>query len=351
MFAEFRALYPAGQLICELLTVHHGKFVVRCLVQVDGKTLATAMSAAESVEDAEDRARLRSFAVLGFADPASAIASVSPAPVAPVAPVAAVPVPVPPTSVPVAPVAPVAAVPVPVPPTSVPVAAVPVPPPAAVPVPVPPALAPLPVLEMPVADKVSPPHESNFVNTEAKLNEEPIAPVPEPLPPTVDRVEATGFVPKQLDSDAWLSSSYGEPIAELDVPTASPSELLQGAAEVRELQPIAVGIPSDAIEDNSDTIAQIDAILKRLQWKKKQESDCLEQNYGKSSQRELSSEQLVDFLEYLEIYSRTTEEIKRLGWTPNQGKDYLKQGYGKEARHFLNREELFDFLQYLESLP
>ncbi|MEG3986086.1 hypothetical protein QUA13_02860 [Microcoleus sp. S28C3] len=331
MFAEFRALYPAGQLICELLTVHHGKFVVRCLVQVDGKTLATAMSAAESVEDAEDRARLRSFAVLGFADPASAIASVSPAPVAPVAPVAAVPVPVPPTSVPVA--------------------AVPVPPPAAVPVPVPPALAPLPVLEMPVADKVSVPHQSSSVNTEAKLNEEPIAPVPEPLPPTVDRVEATGFVPKQLDSDAWLSSSYGEPIAELDVPTASPSELLQGAAEVRELQPIAVGIPSDAIEDNSDTIAQIDAILKRLQWKKKQESDCLEQNYGKSSQRELSSEQLVDFLEYLEIYSRTTEEIKRLGWTPNQGKDYLKQGYGKEARHFLNREELFDFLQYLESLP
>ncbi|MCZ0900428.1 hypothetical protein ON021_11025, partial [Microcoleus sp. HI-ES] len=169
-------------------------------------------------------------------------------------------------------------------------------------------------------------HQSNFVNTEAKLNEEPIAPVPEPLPPTVDRVEATGFVPKQLDSDAWLSSSYGEPLQELDVPTASQSELLQGAAEVRELQPIAVGIPSDAIEDNSDTIAEIDAILKRLQWKKKQESDCLEQNYGKSSQRELSSEQLVDFLEYLEIYSRTTEEIKRLGWTANQGKDYLKQG-------------------------
>ncbi|MEG4839822.1 hypothetical protein [Microcoleus sp. B9-D4] len=321
MFAEFRALYPAGQLICELLTVHHGKFVVRCLVQVDGQTLATAMSAAESVEDAEDRARLRAIAVLGSAQPASAIASVSPpAPVAPVAPVASV-------------------------------AAVPPPPPPAVPVPVGPTSVPLPVLEMPVADKLPEPHQSNFVKTEAKLNEEPIAPVPEPLPPTVDRVEATGFVPKQLDSDAWLSSSYGEPLQELDVPTSSQSELLQGAAEVRELQPIAVGIPSDAIEDNSDTIAQIDAILKRLQWKKKQESDCLEHNYGKSSQRELSSEQLVDFLEYLEIYSRTTEEIKRLGWTPNQGKDYLKQGYGKEARHFLNQVELLDFLQYLESLP
>ncbi|MEG4074751.1 hypothetical protein QUA30_18995 [Microcoleus sp. Pol14C2] len=331
MFAEFRALYPAGQLICELLTVHHGKFVVRCLVQVDGKTLVTAMSAAESVEDAEDRARLRAIAVLGSAAPDRAIASVDPAPVAPVAPVASVAA-------------------VPPPPAVSPVAAVP-PPPPAVPVPVGPTSVPLPVLEMPVSDKLPETHQSNFVNTEAKLNEEPIAPVPEPLPPKVDRAEAAGFVPKQLDSDAWLSSSYGEPLQELEVPTASQSELLQGAAEVRELQPIAVGIPSDAIEDNSDTIAQIDAILKRLQWKKKQESDCLEHNYGKSSQRELSSEQLVDFLEYLEIYSRTTEEIKRLNWTPNQGKDYLKQGYGKEARHFLTQVELFDFLQYLESLP
>src|SRR4028118_858856 len=147
------------------------------------------MSASVSVEDAEARARLRAIAVLGFAAPDRASASVSPASVAPVAPV-----------VPVAPVAPVAAVPVP--------------PPDAVPVPVGPALAPLPVLEIPVADKLPTPHESNFVKTEAKLNEEPIAPVAEPLPPTVDRAEATGFVPKQLDSDAWLSSSYGEPMPE-----------------------------------------------------------------------------------------------------------------------------------------
>ncbi|MEG3842007.1 hypothetical protein [Microcoleus sp. herbarium14] len=316
MLAQFRALYPTGQLICELLTIHHGKFVVRCLVQVDGKTLATGMSAAESVEDAEDRARLRSLAVLAVAALQQAIEPV--------------PVPVPPP----------AAVPVPVPP------------PAAVPAPAMPPSVPVPVLEMPLAaDKFAEiPHQSNFVKTEAKLNSEPIAPVPEPQPPHFERPEATGFVPKQLESDAWLSSSYGEPLEELSVPTASYGEPPQGAAELRELQPIAVGIPSDAIEDNSDTIAQIDAILMRLKWNKKQERDCLEHNYGKSSQRELSSEQLVDFLEYLEIYSRTTEEIRRLGWTPNQGKDYLKQAYGQEARHFLKQVELFDFLQYLESL-
>ncbi len=308
MFAQFRALYPTGQLISELLTVHHGKFIVRSLVQVDGKTVATGMSAADSVEEAEDRALARSLAVLGFDASEAAVLSVSPIPAAAV-----------------------------VAPVSTPVSAAPAPP---------------PTLEMPLSpEKIAIPHQSDFVNTKLQLREEPIAPIPEPLPPAVDRTAASGFGSKQLDSDAWLSSSYGEPIREPEVPTASPIEPLQGAAEPRELQPVAVGIPSDAIEDISDTIAQIEATLKRLQWKKKQETDCLEHNYGKLSQGVLSAAELVDFLEYLEIYSRTHEEIQRLQWTPSQGKDYLKQAYGKEARHFLNREELFDFLQYLESLP
>jgi hypothetical protein len=322
MLAQFRARYPTGQLISELLTVHHGKFVVRSLVQVDGKTLATGMSAAESVEEAEDRARSRSLAVLGLNSPGPVLENVSP-PVGVAAPAV------------VAPAVTAPAVPA--------VAAPPIP---------------LPVLEMPFTkDEIDTSHQSNFVNPKSPLSEEPIAPKLDPVPssgvpPTVDRTEAAGFgSTKQLDSDAWLSSSYGEPIQEPDVPTESRSELLQDAAEFRELQPVAVGIPSDSIEDSSDTIAQIDAYLKRLQWKKKQESDCLEHNYGKLSQGLLSAAELVDFLEYLEIYSKTTDEIKRLGWSPSQGKDYLKQGYGKEARHFLNKEELLDFLQYLESLP
>ncbi|WP_377477014.1 MAG: hypothetical protein P2A85_00685 [Microcoleus anatoxicus] len=297
MFAQFRALYPTGQLICELLTVHHGKFVVRCLLQVDGKTLATGMSAAESVEDAEDRARWRSLAVLGF-DPAQ-------------------------------------------PPTIAPVAQPPVAPPAPV--------AP-PVLERPATtDNFALPHQSNFVNSPSPLIEEAIAPIPEALPPMVDRTVTASR--EEFDSDAWLSSSYGAPIQEREMPRASQTEILQGAAEVRDLEPIAVGIPSDSIEDISETIAQIEAILKRLKWTKKQESDCLQHNYGKMSQGILSAGELLDFLDYLQIYSKTTDEIKRLSWSPSRGKDHLKQGYGKEARHFLTKEELLDFLQYLESLP
>lgn len=318
MFTQFRAIYPTGQLICELLTVHHGKFVVRCLVQVDGKTLATGMSAAESIEEAEDRARLRAIAILGLDTVQPAIAPISPVPVAVV-----------PVATPVAAVAPV-----------------PVPAPVAV-------LAPVaPVLELPqTTDNFALSHQSSFVNTQSPLIEEPIAPapIPEPLPPMVDRAVAGSR--QEFDSDAWLSSNYGEPLQEQSIPTASQTEFLQGAAEVRELEPISVGIPSDAIEDISETIAQIEAILKRLKWTKKQESDCLQQSYGKMSQGILSAGELLDFLDYLQIYSKTTDEIKRLSWSPSQGKDYLKQGYGKEARHFLTKEELLDFLQYLESLP
>ena len=314
MFAQFRTLYPTGQLISELLTVHNGKFVVRSQVQVDGKTLATGMSAAESIEEAEDRAWRRSLAVLGFdgATPAT-IANVSPSPVA------VVPAPAP---APVAVPAPVAA----------------------------------PVLEKPLTtDNFAISHQSSFVNSQSQLIEEAIAPVPTPthssgLRPMVDRSVAESR--EEFDSsDAWLSSSYGEPRSEPSMSTASQTEFLQGAAEVRELEPMSVGIPSDSIEDISETIAQIDATLKRLKWTKKQENDCLQHNYGKPSQGLLSAAELIDFLEYLEIYSKTTEEIKRLGWSSSQGKDYLKQAYGQEARHFLNKVELLDFLQYLEPLP
>lgn len=44
-------------------------------------------------------------------------------------------------------------------------------------------------------------------------------------------------------------------------------------------------------------------------------------------------------------------EMQRLGWTTEQGRDYLIQTYGKRSRHLLDSEELRDFLKYLESQP
>lgn len=66
MFSQFRISYPKGCLISELLTIDHGKYVVRALVEVEGVTLATGLAAADTVENAENQARTRALAVLGI---------------------------------------------------------------------------------------------------------------------------------------------------------------------------------------------------------------------------------------------------------------------------------------------
>jgi hypothetical protein len=65
MVIEFRSRYPTASLISELLTLYQGLYVVRTLVQMDGVTLATGMAAEPTIEQAEDRARVRAIAVLG----------------------------------------------------------------------------------------------------------------------------------------------------------------------------------------------------------------------------------------------------------------------------------------------
>ena len=66
MFSQFRVHYPKGSLLTELSAIDHGKYIVRCLVQVEGTTLVTALAAAQTVELAEDQARSRALAILGI---------------------------------------------------------------------------------------------------------------------------------------------------------------------------------------------------------------------------------------------------------------------------------------------
>lgn len=66
MFNQLRVFYPKSSLLTELVTIKHGKYLVRALVQVEGATIATGMAAAETVELAEDQARDRVFSFLGI---------------------------------------------------------------------------------------------------------------------------------------------------------------------------------------------------------------------------------------------------------------------------------------------
>jgi hypothetical protein len=66
MLAQFQSLYPKGSLISELVQIFQGKYIVRASVQIEGVTRATGLAAAETVEAAEDQARIRALIVLGL---------------------------------------------------------------------------------------------------------------------------------------------------------------------------------------------------------------------------------------------------------------------------------------------
>lgn len=66
MYSQLQNRYPTASLISELLQIQDGNFVVRAVVQVGGVTLTSGMAASPKIEQAEDQARLRALAVLSI---------------------------------------------------------------------------------------------------------------------------------------------------------------------------------------------------------------------------------------------------------------------------------------------
>ena len=49
-----------------------------------------------------------------------------------------------------------------------------------------------------------------------------------------------------------------------------------------------------------------------------------------------------------DVIAQTDVELRRLGWTSTQGREYLEKTYGKRSRQQLTDDELMSFLLYLE---
>lgn len=64
--------------------------------------------------------------------------------------------------------------------------------------------------------------------------------------------------------------------------------------------------------------------------------------------RTASKPEPVDFADEI---AQTTVEMKRLGWTEAQGRACLLERYGKRSRQQLTDEELLDFLHFLQQQP
>ncbi len=64
MLEKFRNCYPQGSLVGELINIDRGLYIVRVSIEVEGVILATGLAAADTVETAEDRARVRAIETL-----------------------------------------------------------------------------------------------------------------------------------------------------------------------------------------------------------------------------------------------------------------------------------------------
>lgn len=87
-----------------------------------------------------------------------------------------------------------------------------------------------------------------------------------------------------------------------------------------------LGPPIDAIEESSAAPAQPSAAAIALE------------NFNTSALP----------VDLSDVIAQTDVELRRLGWTSAQGREYLEKTYGKRSRTQLTDEELMSFLLYLE---
>ncbi len=328
MFTQFRVRYPKGCLISELLTIKHGKYVVRAMIQIEGVTLATGMAAAETVELAEDQARTRALAVLEI-HPATAN-DVRGSGVAPYS-------------------------------TNTPVRVE------------------RPEMQELAAQSVviAPSFASSAMDTSQVASE---MSVPRSVPATMPQPAFSSEQPRQDDQIPIYSETFGMSKDAASLSSREPrlSDVSSSGMPISwEANSIPFGddfsfgeleMPEerDAYEvETPPTIQQkpvFDEPLSRMEYQGNQGTPEESQinvpvtpasqfSFGQSPTNIGDTSLTSGSVDMSEIIARTDVEMKRLGWSTKKGRDHLVQTYGKRGRAQLTNEELLDFLHYLEAQP
>jgi len=305
MLAQFQSLYPTGSLTTELLEIHHGKYIVRSSVQIEGVTRATGMAAADTIEEAEDRSRARALMVLAMKgeQPQTEVqhqeVTASPKPTKelvsnPSLTTAKARVNERTNS------------------KSTEVAQTPVSnaPPASSKVP-----------ETPVS--IAPPAKSPEVPETTSTKTPPT--VPQEIQTSDDISKVNEVFSVEDDSDIY-SQEFDKP---LPLPTYHEPEL---------------GAPEENTQINSDDADEEELTAKATSASKSSNARTTKRTTTKRNKK-------TQPIDLSEVIAKTDVEMERLGWTPQQGREYLINTYGKRGRTLLTEDEILDFLQHLESIP
>ncbi|HEY9877749.1 MAG TPA: hypothetical protein V6D29_04795 [Leptolyngbyaceae cyanobacterium] len=248
-FLEFRRQYPTACLSTDLLAIHENLYVIRAQVSLDEKLLATGMAADAVLETAEDRACARVLQRLGL-DSLTAVETTlsgvqNPPQITPSAPV----------NEPVLPVSPD------------------------------------PPSQLPQQEFLFPDPEEEFISVD--WEEEPeLLPLTTPVTSSLDEPDILQPEPVAVsrgDNSRTQTKTNGRADAIAPTPTPQPSP---------KLSPLPSNPPP---VDLSDIIAQTDVELRRLGWNVAQGREFLERTYGKRSRHDLTDQELLAFLLYLEM--------------------------------------------------
>lgn len=238
LFAQLRSRFPQGALVSELVQVHDGQFVVRAIVQVGTTTMATGMAAADKIEVAEDRARVRAMEVLGISPTGGATTfDVSARPLAGSSERS--------MSEPPKEVEPSLAA------------------------------SSMPDMPLPAVEAIVPEASLPKKTVRKKKEESPeVTPAPDLLSfPGLDLPEIKS-APPEFTREPVVDYTPDFEDDEVEPPAPEPIDL-------------------------SDAIAQIGAEIERIGWTKKQGSTYLQDTYGKKTRAELDEDELIEFLHYL----------------------------------------------------
>jgi hypothetical protein len=320
MLEAFHNSYPTGSLVSELVQIYHGKYIVKVSVQVNNTTYATGMSSAETVEEAEDRARERALAVLNLTNISQHVDIVA----APAEPVTEV-LPVPKVDEIIFEQPQVI--------TQV--------------------IEPTPVetttktkkkAETKTAIKteipVEQPSYSFDVSEVAKDDFPAIAMVMETAEPE-SFPEPPEELPFEPQIEAATTTLFDQPVEDLGVISefTKPEETSSFYGEVS-VTPPEEEFPAIASSNVMpftprsytpiEEVSPVTAVTPASTSKRKKKPETIDQS---------------------DDIAKIGVEMQRLGWTTDQGREYLINTYNKRSRHLLSTEEIENFLRYLESQP
>ncbi len=289
ILAQLQSLYPTASLISELVQIYHGKYIVRVTLQIEGITRATGMAAAATVEEAEDQARTRALMVLGIAN-TSQVQTGSLIETKNVTDVQTTKNSEPPQ-------------------TEENISA-------------------SGHLCVPVSSLTQTPSDTSNLDTQAST----------PIKSTVSSTSSTSsrntIDTYSQDQDLEQNlPAIAQPELPLDTKAEDFKEISSNQSENETLPEIkssnVTPFPQRSYH-NTPTEEVVTAAPPAPTTKKKKKSEPVDQS---------------------DDIAKIGVEMQRLGWTTEQGRDYLIQTYGKRSRHLLDSEELRDFLKYLESQP